>query len=221
MKQTPINQVCNLDVLGYMRADYRKVVEIGSSSGALAREYRKINPDCEYVGVEIDPDYAEASAQHCTQVILGNVERLTSEQYATLLDADCWVFADALEHLYDPWSLLGKVRLAAGQAPEVIACVPNAQHWGVQVALNSGRFFYQDSGLLDRTHIRWFTRMTLLNLFADAGYGIAEMKARLLNRPSDDLLAAIRTFAQVAGHDAGEAERDAMAFQYVLRAVPV
>ena len=219
MKQTPINQVCNVDVLQYMRPDYRLVVEIGSSSGVLARAYREINPSCEYIGVEIDAEYAEASKQFCTEVILANVERLDDALFSNLAKADCWVFADALEHLYDPWALLEKIKLFSVTAPEIIVCIPNAQYWGLQSTLNSGRFFYQDSGLLDRTHIRWFTRITLLDMFNNAGFDVLEMKARIFHQPPETVISAIRGLAVSVGNDPDLAQTDAQAFQYVLRAV--
>lgn len=219
MKQTPINQVCNVDVLQYMRPNYRRVVEIGSSSGVLARAYREINPGCEYIGVEIDAEYAEASKQFCTEVILANVERLDDALFSHLAKADCWVFADALEHLYDPWVLLERIKLFSVTAPEIIVCIPNAQYWGLQSTLNSGRFFYQDSGLLDRTHIRWFTRITLLDMFNNAGFDVLEMKARIFHQPPETVISAIRGLAASVGNDPDLAQTDAQAFQYVLRAV--
>lgn len=217
--QTPINQVHNVDVFNFMRPGYRKVVEVGSSSGALARVYRAANPQSAYVGIEIDADYAEASKQHCTEVILGNVEKLPQETMHGLADGDCWIFADALEHLYDPWQMLRRIRQQASGPVEVIACIPNAQYWGLQSCLNTGRFVYQDSGLLDRTHIRWLTRLTMLDLFQANGFRVEQMISRILNPPGPDMQAALRAMAQAAGADPEQALQDAIPFQYVLRAV--
>ncbi|TRW97084.1 tetratricopeptide repeat protein [Candidatus Methylobacter oryzae] len=221
IKQTPINNIHNVDVLNFMRADFTGIVEVGSSSGALARAYRDINPACSYIGIEIDQDYAEASKQHCTEVIYGNVEHLPDETFKKLGDAQCWVFADALEHLYDPWQLLRRIKRNARSGVEVIACIPNAQYWGVQSALNSGRFIYQDSGLLDRTHIRWLTRITILDLFHANGFQVVEMISRILQQPSEEMIAGIRQIASASGSDPDLAVQDAIAFQYVVRAVAV
>lgn len=221
IKQTPINNIHNVDVLNFMRADFTGIVEVGSSSGALARAYRDINPTCSYIGVEIDQDYAEASKQHCTEVIYGNVENLPDETFKRLGDAQCWVFADALEHLYDPWQLLRRIKRNARSGVEVIACIPNAQYWGIQSALNSGRFIYQESGLLDRTHIRWLTRITILDLFHANGFQVVEMISRILQQPSEEMIAGIRQIANASGSDPDLAVQDAIAFQYVVRAVAV
>jgi predicted O-linked N-acetylglucosamine transferase (SPINDLY family) len=219
IKQTPINEVHNIDVFNFMRPGYRKVVEVGSSSGALARVYREGNPDAAYVGIEIDAGYAEASKRYCTEVILGNVEKLPQETFTALADGDCWIFADALEHLYDPWQMVRKIRANARDGVEIIACIPNAQYWGLQSCLNTGRFIYQDSGLLDRTHIRWMTRITMIDLFQANGFRIEQMISRILNPPGPEMQAAIRAMAAAAGADPELALQDAIPFQYVIRAV--
>lgn len=219
MKQTPINNVHNVDVLNFMRTDLSKVVEVGSSSGALARAYRDLNPSCSYVGIEIDQDYAEASKQHCTDVIYGNVEHLPDDTFKQLGDAQCWVFADALEHLYDPWQLLKRIKQNAGPGVEVVACIPNAQYWGIQSALNSGRFIYQDAGLLDRTHIRWLTRITILDLFNKTGFQVVSMISRILQQPSPEMQEGIRQIALASGADPEMAIQDSIPFQYVVKAI--
>ncbi len=221
MKQTPINQVHNVDVLNLMRPDFPMVVEVGSSSGALARAYRELNPACQYVGIEIDSDYALASGQHCTEVITGNVEHLPDSVLQRLGAAQCWIFADALEHLYDPWALLRRIKRLSHGPVEIIACIPNAQNWGLQSAMNGGKFFYQDAGLLDRTHIRWFTRLTIFDLFQSTGYQVVQLNARMFHQPSPEMLAAIHAMAVAAGNDPEQAEKDALVFQYVARAMLV
>ena len=219
MKQTPVNDIHNTTVFDMMRKDLRHVVETGSSSGALARVYRQANPTVRYTGIELESDYAELSRQHCTDVICGNIERLSPEVLADLSSADCWVFADVLEHLYNPWALLKGIRERSSGPVEIIACLPNMQYWALQSFLNSGVFVYQDSGLLDRTHIRWFTRMTMIQTFAEAGYMVVELVPRLHQAPSQEIVAAIRQMATASGANPDLSVQDAMAFQYVLKAV--
>lgn len=219
MSQTPINQIHNVDVLNMMRPDYKKVVEVGSSSGALAYAYRINNPRSEYVGIEIVEEYAEKSRDYCTEVIYGDVEKLNDAEFAKLADADCWVFADALEHLYDPWKLLQRIHANKTGPVEIIACIPNAQNWGVQTCLNSGKFIYQEAGLLDKTHIRWFTRLTINDLFSNTGFLVVNMIARNFNAPNADQVAAIKHMASAFGHDPEQAMSDAIAFQYVTKAI--
>lgn len=219
MQQTPINNIYNPDVLHMMRPDYRRVIEVGSSSGALAQAYRGLNPAVRYTGIEIDASYAEASKQHCTDVLLGNIERFSPDVMAGFADGDCWIFADVLEHLYNPWRMLEKIREGASGPVEVIACIPNAQNWSLQACMNGGDYMYQDSGLLDRTHIRWFTRITIIKLFSEAGFRVDAMTARILQPPAPAVVAAVRAMAQAVGNDPDAAEQDCVPFQYVVRAV--
>lgn len=222
MQQTPIHENFNQAIVDLMPHTLRSVVEVGSSSGALARAYKALNPACHYVGMEIDSSYAEQSRRYCDEVINTNIEQLSDEQIATLCSADCWIFGDVLEHLYDPWKVLQRIRQHSRGPLQIIACIPNAQHWSVQSRLCSGEFVYQNQGILDRTHIRWFTRLTMLDLFAGAGFEVLEMQPLIYEgEPMRELvLPAIKAMAAIIGADPQVAADDAQARQYVMRAVP-
>lgn len=222
MQQTPIHDVPNPDILNFMRPGFTGVVEVGSSSGALAHAYRSTTPECHYVGIEIDAAYAEASRAHCQEVIYGNVEHLTEDDIARLAGrAQCWVFGDALEHLYDPWKLIERIRKYSAPGTELIACIPNVQYWGLQSVLNAGQWMYQDAGLLDRTHIRWFTRQTMMHMFMSNGFQVVDMSLRVGQQPSPQMAEAIQQMARAGGYDPQQALNDAIAFQYVMRCVAV
>ncbi|WP_321915376.1 class I SAM-dependent methyltransferase [Paraburkholderia sp. J11-2] len=219
MDQTPVHQNHNPDLLQLMPTAARRVVEVGCSSGALAREYKKSNPAAHYTGIEIVPAYAEMAREHCDRVVDVDIERVSVEQLRTDFEADCWVFGDVLEHLYDPWALLKKLRESMGRGGCVVACIPNAQHWSVQARLSIGDFRYQDSGLFDRTHIRWFSRVTMLEMFRNAGFVVDAGKARVFNEPQREaFLPVIRAMATATGADANVAVEDSKALQYVFRA---
>lgn len=221
MKQTPIHDALNPDLIALMPAGAKRVVEVGCSSGALAREYLKANPTCDYVGIEVDPDYAIVAKKWCARVISGSIEQLDEAMFASLFPSDCWVFGDVLEHLYDPWAVLRRVRALLAPGASVVACIPNAQHWSLQARLNSGRFCYEDAGLLDRTHIRWFTKATIKELFTSSGFRIVEGGARIFDEPERDrVLDGIRAFSRAIGTDADEAAENATPLQWVVRAMP-
>lgn len=221
MKQTPIHEQHNPDLLAALPSTCRFVVEVGCSSGALAREYRRVNPHCRWVGIEIDPAYAELARRYCDEVHVLDVETATASFLAALADADCWVFGDALEHLKDPWALLGRLRQTVSPAASVVACIPNAQHWSVQARLACGVFRYEDDGLLDRTHLRWFTRSTMIEMFMAAGYRITAGRPRVFAEPGrEKVLPVIRELARLSGGNPDQAVADAMPMQFVLTAVP-
>jgi len=221
MKQTPAHDQHNPDLLRLMPRDLKRVVEVGCSRGALARAYAGVNPGCEYVGIEIDPEFAAHAQAFCTSVICGDIEQLGDAAFASLFPADAWIFGDALEHLRDPWALLSRIRGRLQPDARIVACIPNAQHWSVQARLNCGEFRYEDLGLMDRTHLRWFTRITIIELFQSTGYRIVEALPRIADEPDRaKWLPSIRAMAAATGADPQVAEKDALAFQYVVKAAP-
>lgn len=220
MKQTPLYSYVNQDILKMMDNNYKRVVEVGCMDGALAKAYREKNAGCRYTGIEINDDYAKAARSSCSETITGNIEDFNDDSFDQLFPSDCWIFGDVLEHLYDPWKLLGRIREKILPGAHIIACVPNAQHWSIQAMLNSGQFRYKDTGLMDRTHIRWFTRITLIEMFQSGGFKIVEGAPIVAHQPPDAYLPAIRQMAVVNGIDPAMAVNDSLAYQWVVKAVP-
>jgi 2-polyprenyl-3-methyl-5-hydroxy-6-metoxy-1,4-benzoquinol methylase len=221
VKQTAANEVANHDLLELMPANAARVVEAGCGVGALAREYRKANPGCEYIGIELEADYAELARRHCTRVVEADLERMSDAELDAIGSCNCWVFADVLEHLMDPWRLLA--RLPARLAPDgcVVACIPNMQHYSVVARLATGELFYQENGLLDRTHLRWFTRTTVMQLFEEAGFTVTMLGGRRFNEPHAATMSeAVCRLAAELGADAQQAARDVAAYQWLVRAQP-
>lgn len=221
MKQTPAHTAVNQDVLAMIPLTARRIVEVGCMHGALAAAYRARNPEAHYLGIDIDANYAEAAKTACSSTMAANVETLDDAAFADLFPSDCWIFADCLEHLRDPWRVLHRVRRKIAADGCLLVCMPNAQHWSQQWRLASGQFRYEDSGLMDRTHLRWFTRITLLEMFEKTGWRVEQGLSRNLNAPRQpQMLDAVRGFATALGLDPELAAQDATAFQYVFKLVP-
>jgi SAM-dependent methyltransferase len=217
MQQTPAHERYNPDLLEVMPAGCARVLEVGCSSGALAAAYRARNPECTYVGVEIDPAFAELSRPRCDRVVTGDFETFDDEGLAGVLPADCIVFGDTLEHFRDPWAVLK--RLGARMRPDdmICTCIPNSQHWSLQVRLATGRFHYEDTGLLDRTHLRFFTWTTIQHLFASTGFKITFARKRTYNEANrEKFLPIVRSMAEAAGADAEQAVSLAMPRQFIV-----
>lgn len=222
LEQTPLHDHHNPDLLRILPADIQRVIEIGCSSGALAREFRKVSPAVHWVGVEVDPEYARAASRHCDQTVVANIERCAEEFFLQHQDRDCWIFGDVLEHLVDPWATLRSIRKVLPPGGMVAACIPNAQHWSVVMRLVTGRFRYEGSGLLDRTHLRWFTRDTIHELFRDAGFRIVQEISRTFNeKQRERFLPLLLELNKACGVDPLTAASRLTPLQYVVRAVPV
>lgn len=221
MQQTPLHDQHNPDLLKLIPNTSKKVIEIGCSSGALAREFKKTNQNVHWLGVEIDSNYAELAKRYCNDTLVHNIDDCNQEFYDQQSNRDCWVFGDTLEHLKDPWAVIKNIRRVIPVNGSIVACIPNAQHWSLITKLSVGDFRYQDSGLLDRTHIRWFTRQTIIELFEGQSLKIVEGIPRIFNEPMrNKFLPFIGEIAKQCGVDPELAINDSIPLQYVVRAIP-
>jgi trans-aconitate methyltransferase len=221
MSQTPVHEFHNPDLLDIIPWGAKKLIEVGCSSGAMAREFKKISPTCHYLGIEIDPAYAKLAERYCDQSLVLDIEAADEAFWKTNADRDCWIFGDALEHLRDPWNVLRQVRSVMPQKASVAACIPNAQHWSLQAKLSIGDFRYEDSGLLDRTHLRFFSRQTILEMFDEAGFTVTACIPRIFEEPErEQFLPLIEQLARRTGGDPKTAVDNARPIQYVVSAVP-
>jgi len=218
---TPATDIHNVQVLDAVPIGVRKVLEVGTGTGALAREIRKKCPGVEYVGVEISADYRDAAEDWCDRVYLENFEQASESLISEMVNADVVIFADVLEHLIDPWASLARIRAVLPAHARIIASIPNIQHWSIQYRLLAGDFRYADVGLLDRTHLRFFTRQTMLEMFASTGYRVDAVVPRIFAFPQqEEMLKRVAQISQLHGMDPNVAVQDAAAFQFVLTAVP-
>lgn len=220
MQQTPAHDLINPELMAMIPASARRIVDVGCMKGSLAKAYRATHPACEVIGIDIDPNYAAAAGEWCTRAIACDIETIDDARFEELFPSDCWVFGDCLEHLRDPWAVLRKVRHHLDPGGCVLVCLPNAQHWSVQWRLVTGHFRYEDQGLLDRTHVRWFTRQTMLELFTDTGWHPEQAISRTMHFPQDAAgLAGVRAYATAIGIDADLATTDATPMQYLFKLV--
>ena len=88
---------------------------------------------------------------------------------------DCVLFGDVLEHLFDPWAVIEKVKPYIKQNGVILASIPNVAHISVLAPLLAGNWTYTEYGLLDKTHIRFFTFNEMLRMFLKAGYSISKV----------------------------------------------
>ncbi|NBP40252.1 MAG: methyltransferase domain-containing protein, partial [Betaproteobacteria bacterium] len=133
------------------------------------------------------------------------------------------VLGDILEHLKDPWAMLS--RLAACLSPDgvLLACIPNVGHWTVIDGLLRGDFSYRDQGLLDRTHLRFFTASSMLELFQRAGLAASKMRAReiVVNKEGfEAFVESMKPWIASAAEDLAVVRQRWLSLQYVIRAVP-
>lgn len=146
-----------------------RVLEFGCATGYMS-DVLKNRLGCTVTGVEISPEAAALAEQHTERVIVGDAERIDYAAELAGEEFDVVMFADVLEHLKKPGDVLRRVRPFLAENGVVIASIPNIAHGSVRLALLSGEFRYRDWGLLDDTHLRFFTRASIQDLFEETGY---------------------------------------------------
>ena len=176
-KSDPYFGAINADILELLPPDARRVLDVGCASGALGREIKQRLPQAVVHGIE-RADAALGPAQ-------ANLDRVFAadlEAGVPALDGpyDVIIFGDVLEHLVDPWTLLRSLTAHLAPGGRVIASIPNLRYYKVvRDLVLRGRFTYRESGVLDATHLRFFTRHEMLKLFERAGLEVVDVRARL------------------------------------------
>jgi len=166
------------DILPLMPQGAGRLLDIGCGEGATAA-FLKQEGYCRWAcGLELFPEAAATAMARLDQVIKGDIETMKIPLEPGSLDVILCL--DILEHLVDPWRAIGKLRPLLAPGGVVIASIPNIRCLKVLAPLLFlGRFQYRDQGLLDRTHLRFFTRRTAIELIESAGLGIRLASPRL------------------------------------------
>lgn len=163
----------NPTVLSMVPASSR-VLDVGCATGALDQKLRA-EKSCFTVGLEVDPLACLHAKNSCDEVVRSDLMRSAYLPFKPS-SFDCIVLADVLEHLPDPERLLNLAKSYLRPGGIVVVSVPNVAHWRVRLSLFFGRFDYSDYGILDRTHLRFFTSKSLSNLLNEVGYDILSFR---------------------------------------------
>lgn len=208
----------NPDVLEKIPLSASIIVDTGCAAGALGAAYLRRNPRARYLGIEMDGSAAAIAATRLTELFCGNAE--TDPMPFDVPDGvDCLVYGDVLEHLFDPWTLLKRQVGFLRPGGTVVVCMPNVEHWSVAAKLLAGKFDYEDSGILDRTHLRWFTPRTMADALSQAGLELSDVTPRAADLTSvTRFVEAMAPGLRAIGVDPAEYLNRAGPIQFVWRA---
>jgi 2-polyprenyl-3-methyl-5-hydroxy-6-metoxy-1,4-benzoquinol methylase len=148
----------------------RRALDVGAADGFLSE--RLTSQGWSVTALERDPTLAARARGRCKEVVVADLEAappLLSGPF------DAIVYGDVLEHLSDPRAVLVALDRTLAPGGTVIVSVPNVAHLWIRLSLLTGRFDYADRGILDRTHLRFFTRRTLVAFLRDAGLAVSEL----------------------------------------------
>lgn len=150
------------------------MLDVGCGTGALGAVVKKRNPACYVAGVDIFPPAANEARRVLDKVWLGDVEDLLKQGQITSPDGgfDVIVCADVLEHLVNPWDTLKQLTCLLSERGQVVISVPNFRNVIELNFLLSGSWSYTETGIFDRTHLRFFTLDSAREMIENAGLEI-------------------------------------------------
>ncbi|HTU42946.1 MAG TPA: class I SAM-dependent methyltransferase [Candidatus Aquilonibacter sp.] len=145
----------------------KRVLEVGCSTGYMSQLMKQRN--CTVTGIEVDAEAARCAANHCEEVHVLDlnspewIRRFTEGRFEVVL------LGDVLEHLVDPARVLSQMRELLAPNGSLVISLPNIVHWEIRAEVLLGRFDYQSCGILDHTHLRFFTLKSARELIESAG----------------------------------------------------
>jgi SAM-dependent methyltransferase len=210
---TGVNQI----LLRSVPAGARRLLDVGCAEGRLGAALKGLDPGRVVHGIEREPDVAARAARHLDRVFTLDVER--DDPPLPPGSLDCILYGDVLEHLQDPGAVLRRHRKLLAPGGVILCSIPNAQHHSLLRAALTGDWQYTQSGLLDATHLRFFTASTALKLLLDAGFAPDFVGAMRVPCPRD-LYDAVLPLAQHLGLHPERAAHFLSAYQHILQGTP-
>lgn len=167
---SPYETSARPEIHGLIPHDAKRILDVGCNDGGFGAWAQAQSPEREVWGIEPNANQAAVARQSLSGVVTG--------VYPDALDGipgdfDCITFNHVLEHMLDPWGALSRTHDRLTRNGVVVAVIPNVRYVGLLIDLAlKGKWEYQETGLLDRTHVRFFTRSSIIPLFEDAGLSI-------------------------------------------------
>ncbi|WP_244931677.1 class I SAM-dependent methyltransferase [Nocardioides sp. W7] len=195
----------------------KRVLDVGCWKGALGRAL--IAQDCQVSGLDIDEAAAEVAREFLDEVVVADLDKTSLSSCFPEKSFDVIVFADVLEHLVDPAAVLRDAKQLLRPGGFVVLSIPNIAHGSVRLALLQGLWDYTDTGHLDRTHLRFFSRRGLVDLVRGSGYAIDELRATVVDVLSREVVYDPEPLPPGIIEWVRD-QTDAMTFQFLVRAHP-
>lgn len=163
------------ELIDFIPHQARSVLDVGCATGGWGRTLRQhLGPDARLVGIEVVPSQAQlATTAGFDEVHCGY---FPDDMPAAAGRFELITFNDVLEHTVDPWSVLAEAHNYLAPGGQVLASLPSIQFAPVVFQLLRGRWDYKDDGSLDRTHLRFFTKATMIELFETSGFEVSRVE---------------------------------------------
>jgi 2-polyprenyl-3-methyl-5-hydroxy-6-metoxy-1,4-benzoquinol methylase len=161
------------DLISFIPSEAKKVLEVGCAGGMTGKALREKGFQ-EVVGVEFIEDIAKQGMPYYDRLFIGDVEKMELPYEKGYFD--CILYPDVLEHLRDPWKIMKGHSALIRKGGTIICSIPNIRHYRViKKLLFKGRWEYQDDGIMDKTHLRFFTISSIKEMLIDSGYEVTHV----------------------------------------------
>ena len=162
------------EMLAFVPNDARVILDVGCSTGSFGRLIKEKRPNSIVWGIEPTVEAAKQASRKLDRVINSAFDAKLSDLSG--IKFDCIIFNDVLEHMVDPYSALQESRQLLAKNGSIVASIPNILHfYQVFSILKNQDWKYEDSGILDITHLRFFTKKSVVRMFENAGFHIEEI----------------------------------------------
>ena len=198
----------------------KRVIDFGCSTGYVSRILKE--RWCDVVGIEVDPEAAEKAREVCDQVKVGDLDELDLASELGGETFDVGLFGEVLEHLKYPQRVLMQTRQLLAPGGYVVVSVPNIAHASIRLALLKGEFNYEDMGILDDTHLKYYTRKSIVDLLEGCGFMVDQVDWTEQKISESQLREVLDPLGLSKMEEVVKAfsSTEAVAFQYVIKASP-
>lgn len=197
----------------------RRVLDVGCGAGALGAALRE-ERGVEVMGLELSPDAAARARDRLDALVEADLDVLDDLPFERG-SFDAMVFGDVLEHLRDPHRLLRTLRPWLADDGVLVCSIPNVGHWSVVLPLlTHDRWPYADAGLLDRTHVHFFTLAEAELMLRDCGFTLESAATTTLAQSPPPTADHLTRFLSALGTDEAQARQRLTAYQYLLVSRP-
>lgn len=207
----------------------KRVLDLGCFCGGSGRWLKQRFPGCEVIGIEMLGKAAAIAAQAYDRVIGGTFEQVDFEAEGLIAGSfDAIIAADVLEHIYNPWQALQRLKPLLAPSGAIYVSLPNVRNLNILSALASGEWRYKGSGILDITHIRFFTLAQAGEMLSQTGWVIRE--GRMNPDPNLSYIVQGRNLDEIKSLSLGKMKLEGLnqmdvveliAVQFFIRAEPM
>jgi 2-polyprenyl-3-methyl-5-hydroxy-6-metoxy-1,4-benzoquinol methylase len=166
-----------LEVLDLLPAGFKSIVDVGGSSGATLSAIKERWPKVRTICIDAHEESVIMARRNGHEAFACDLDKSSPDVFRTV---DVVMFLDVLEHLADPWRRLADIVDQLPRGAHVIVSLPNVRFWEASCRLFFlGDWKLQEAGVMDRTHLRFFTRRTAEELLKGAGLHVRDTRSRL------------------------------------------